>query len=338
MGVKSVARYVMKVLVTGASGLLGAATAHWIAADGHDVTVLQRSKTHLPFREIRADIRDAQAVERAMAGQDAVVHLAAKVSITGSWHDFVDINVQGTRNVLAAAQSAGASRCVYVSSPSVAHQGHALVGECAQPADPKAARSHYSRSKAHGEILALQAPLATVAVRPHLVWGPGDTQLVGRIVERAKRGRLPLIGSGAALIDSTYIDNAASAIGHALQRAEDPGVRGRAFVVSNGEPRTVRELLTRITSAAGVEPPHRAIPARIAWGAGAVIEGAWWLTRRPDDPPMTRFLAEQLGTAHWFDQRQTRSALQWSPDVSLDEGFVRLAAWHAASGTGNRYT
>jgi len=328
----------MKVLVTGASGLLGASTARWIAADGHEVTVLQRSESQLPFREIRADIRDSRAVRHAMTGQDAVVHLAAKVSITGSFSDFVEINVQGTGNVLEAAIRAGATRFVYVSSPSVAHQGDALVGEGTRPANPTTTRSHYSRSKAQGELLALKAPIPAVAVRPHLVWGPGDTQLVGRIVERARRGRLPLIGGGTALIDSTYIDNAASAIGHALRHAEDSAVRGQAFVVSNGEPRTVRELLTRITGAAGVQPPRRSIPARLAWGAGGVIEAAWWLTRRKDDPPMTRFLAEQLGTAHWFDQRLTRSALGWSPEVSLDEGFARLAAWHATSGAGSRYT
>ena len=79
-----------------------------------------------------------------------------------------------------------------------------------------------------------------VAIRPHLVWGPGDTQLVGRIVERARAGRLPRLGSGAALIDTTYIDNAASALAAALERAED--VHGRAYVVTNGEPRPVAEL------------------------------------------------------------------------------------------------
>lgn len=328
----------MRVLVTGTSGMLGAATASWIAADGHEVTVLQRSDAGLPFRQIRADISDADAMRHAVEGQEAIVHLAAKVSITGAWTDFERINVGGTRNLLDAAQSAGVTRFVYVSSPSVAHQGNALVGEGCNPADPATTRSYYSRSKAFGEQLALAAPVAAVAVRPHLVWGPGDTQLVGRIVARARRGRLPLIGGGTALIDSTYVDNAAAAIGHALRHAELPDVRGKAFVVSNGEPRTVHELLTRITQAADVQPPTRSLPMRVAWLAGALVEAGWWAARRTDDPPMTRFLAEQLGTAHWFDQRSTRAALRWVPEITLSEGFARLAAWHARGSAENRYT
>jgi len=328
----------MKVLVTGASGMLGAHTARWIASDGHEVTVMQRGDAGLPFRQIQADISDSQAVRQAVRGHDAVVHLAAKVSITGTWDDFERINVRGTQHLLDASVDAGVTRFVYVSSPSVAHRGNALMGEGAHPADPASARSHYSRSKAQGERIALAAPIPSVAIRPHLVWGPGDTQLVGRIVARARRGRLPLIGSGSALIDSTYVDNAASAIGHALRHAELPNVRGRAFVVSNGEPRTVRELLTRITAAAGAAPPRRSVPARVAWAGGALVEVGWWLTRRTDDPPMTRFLAEQLATAHWFDQRATRESLGWVPTVSLDEGFGRLAAWHSELAAQTSYT
>jgi nucleoside-diphosphate-sugar epimerase len=318
----------VKVLVTGGRGLLGSATARWLADAGHTVTVLQRGDAQLPFRQIRADITDEHAVDTACRDQDAIVHLAAKVSITGPAAEFERVNVGGTARLLAAAHAWGIERFIYVSSPSVAHAGRALVGETAQPADPARARSHYSRSKAQAEQLVLASDLATVAIRPHLVWGPGDPQLIHRIVTRGAQGRLALLGSGGALIDTTYVDNAASAIGHALERVKHPEVRGRAFVVSNGEPRTVRELLQRITSAAGVPGPRRRVPARIAWLAGGGVEALWWASRRSDDPPMTRFLAEQLSTAHWFDQRATQAALAWRPQVSLDEGFRRLAAWH----------
>jgi nucleoside-diphosphate-sugar epimerase len=188
-------------------------------------------------------------------------------------------------------------------------------------------RGYYSRSKALGEQAALAAAddgFAVVSVRPHLVWGPGDTQLVGRIADRARSGRLALVGSGAALIDTTYVDNAADAIVAALDRA--PEVSGRAFVVSNGEPRTVEEMLTRICLAVGAPPPTRHVPYRVAFAAGSAIERVWARLGRTDDPPMTSFLAEQLATAHWFDQRQTRDALDWVPRVSLSEGFERLAA------------
>ncbi|MFV1969783.1 MAG: NAD(P)-dependent oxidoreductase, partial [Acidimicrobiia bacterium] len=159
----------------------------------------------------------------------------------------------------------------------------------------------------------------------HLIWGPGDTQLVGRIVGRARAGRLAIVGSGTALIDTTYIDNAADALVAALDRA--PLLGGRAFVVTNGQPRTVREMLNRIVMAAGLEPPRIKVPYEIARIGGRAVEKIWDRRTTDDEPPMTSFLAEQLGTAHWFDQRETRRALEWEPAVGLAEGFQRLQTW-----------
>ena len=319
----------MKVLVTGASGMLGGAVARVLHERGDDVTVLQRRPAHGPTREVLGDITDLAAVQRAAEGADAVVHLAAKVSVTGLWRDFAAVNIGGTANALKAAQAVGAHRFVQVSSPSVAHAGAALVGAGAGAADPARAHGSYARSKAAAELLALDADserLAVVAVRPHLVWGPGDTQLVGRIAARARAGRLALVDQGAALIDTTYVDNAVDAIVAALDHATPRHrAHGRAFVVSNGEPRTVAELVQRICEAVDAPAPTRRLPFRAAFTAGAAAEGVWAVLRRVDDPPMTRFLAEQLATAHWFDQRETRAALEWEPAVDLAEGFRRLA-------------
>ena len=316
----------MRVLVTGATGMLGAGVARQLASRGDHVTVMQRGASGLPFPEVRADVLDRAALADACRGQDAVVHLAAKVSVVGGWEEFERVNVLGTRNLLEGASSAGAERFVYVSSPSVAHAGEPIVGAAAEPANPDSARGHYARSKAIAEISALAASganFSVVAIRPHLVWGPGDTQLVGRIVDRARSGRLVLVGGGTALIDSTYVDNAVTALVAAVDRA--PALRGEAFVVTNGEPRTVAELLTRICRAAGVPEPTRSVPPAVAAAAGAVVDRAWARLDRDGEPPMTRFLAEQLSTAHWFDQRRTREALQWTPHVSLADGFRRLA-------------
>jgi nucleoside-diphosphate-sugar epimerase len=317
----------VKVLVTGGTSLLGARVARRLEDRGDDVTVFQRGSSDASWRQIRGDIRDDRAVGEAVRGVDAVVHLAAKVSVVGDWDEFESVNVGGTQSVLDAARAHGVGRVVHVSSPSVAHFGEPLVAPDAAPADPERAHGHYARSKAMAEKLALSAAddsLAVVAIRPHLVWGPGDTQLVGRIVERASTGRLVLIDGGTALIDTTYVDNAADALVAALDRVDD--VNGEAFVVSNGEPRTVAELLARMCRAAGVAPPSRSVPRALASGAGAVVERAWSATGRDGEPPMTRFLAEQLSTAHWFDQRRTQDRLQWVPVVSLAEGFDRLAA------------
>ncbi|WP_375426028.1 NAD-dependent epimerase/dehydratase family protein [uncultured Friedmanniella sp.] len=323
----------MKVLVTGASGLLGGRTASALAGRGDEVTVLQRRPSGLGLREVLGDVADAAAVAAATEGQDAVVHLAAKVNVTGPPAAYHQANVVGTRTVVAACEQAGVPRLVNVSSPSVAHAGTSLVGVGAGPADPVHARSPYARSKAEAEQIALAADSSTLAVlslRPHLVWGPGDTQLVGRFVARARTGRLPLIGTGAVLVDTLYIDNAVDALVAAVDRCSPDGVHGEALVVTNGEPRPIAEIIAGWVGAAGLAPPVRHLPASLARAAGAATEALWSLRPGDDqDPPLTRFVVEQLSTAHWFDQRRTRAALAWTPAISLDEGLAELASWYS---------
>lgn len=320
--------------MTGASGMLGAATAAALAARGDRVTVLQRRPSGLPHPEVLADVADRRAVTAAVAGHDGVIHLAAKVDVVGPWRQYAHSNILGTQTVLAACVAAGVPRLVHVSSPSVAHTGTAIVGAAAEPADPRRARGHYSRSKAAAEQLVLAAahggdPVggpAVVAVRPHLVWGPGDPQLIGRIIARARAGRLFVVGTGAALIDTTYVTNAADALVAALDRCD--AVHGRALVVSDGAPRPIAELIAAICRASGVAPPRRAVPVGVATVAGAAADLAWAAVPalgRFGDPPVTRFLAEQLSTAHWFDQRATHELLGWTPRVDLDTALASLA-------------
>ena len=330
----------MKVLVTGAGSLLMGRVAAALVARGDEVVCLQRRPLELDgvpaAAMVQGDVRDAAAVLAAACGCDAIVHGAARVGVTGSWDDFRSVNVDGTANVLHAATSLGIDRLVHVSTPSVAHEGHSLVGEAATPAVVGRSGAFYAESKAIAEQAVLAAAaaddLGVVAVRPHLVWGPGDTQLVGRIVERARAGRLALVGKGDALIDSTYLDNAVGALVAALD-AVQPGApcAGKAYVIANGEPRTVRELMEGICRAAGVPFEPKRVPLAVAKGAGAVVERVW-PRLRDDEPPITRFVAEQLGTAHWFDPRPAQRDLGWTPHVSLDEGFEHLRAWFAQGG------
>ncbi|MGI9643177.1 MAG: NAD-dependent epimerase/dehydratase family protein [Acidimicrobiia bacterium] len=319
----------MKVLVTGATSLLGAATAQRLLVAGHEVRTFQRNPSSLDTDEVLGSIDDEAAVTEAASGVDAILHLAALVGVTGAWEGYHRVNVIGTQHVLTAARSHGVERLVYVSSPSVAHAGSSLIGAGPEPADPDRARGHYARSKAMAEILALDSDSGTavISIRPHLVWGPGDTQLVGRIVDRARAGRLAHIGTGTALIDTTYISNAADALVAGLERCE--ALDGRAFVVTNGQPRPVGEIIDHIVEAAGLPCPTRRIPATVARLGGAGIERYWERSGRKDDPPMTRFVAEQMSTAHWFAQAETRAALGWSPAVTLDEGFAALRQWYA---------
>ncbi|MGQ7843959.1 NAD-dependent epimerase/dehydratase family protein [Granulosicoccus sp. 3-233] len=337
----------MKVLVTGATSLIGRHVVSRLVERGDQVTVLQRrpsglngvdevccdiagSGNALPAgsdHEKTADKGSDELLAAAMEGRDAVIHLAAKVSIAGRWEAFEAINIRGTERLIRMAGHCGVERFVHVSTPSVAHAGQSLTGAPAGPADPEHVRGHYARSKAIGEQIALAAntqDMKVIALRPHLVWGPGDTQLIQRIVDRARAGRLLLVGSALALIDTTYIDNAADAIVAGVDNADRAA--GHALVISNGQPRTVSEIMQRILHAAGMDIPLRHVPAGIAITAGTVIENLWQLLDKQDDPPMTRFLAEQLATAHWFDQRETQRLLNWQPTIGIEEGFRQLAA------------
>ncbi|MEM8618987.1 MAG: NAD-dependent epimerase/dehydratase family protein [Actinomycetota bacterium] len=328
----------MRTLVTGASSRIGCGVVAALMGRGDDVVTLQRRHVNaldaFGVEQVLGDVRDERTVIDAVNGCDAVVHLAARVGVVGSWEDFRSVNVDGTANVLAAARRAGTERVVHVSSPSVAHEGDSLVGEGAGPPVVGRRRACYPESKARAEQVALapsEEPTRVVAVRPHLVWGPGDEQLVGRIVDRAAAGRLTLVGTGAALIDTTYIDNAVDALVAAVDALE-PGAPcvGRAYVVANGEPRPIAELIAGICAAAGVPFEPRYVPVRVARPVGALVERAWSVVASRSEPPMTEFVAEQLGTAHWFDPRPAATDLGWHPRVSIDKGLARLREWFAA--------
>ena len=323
--------------MTGTGSLLLGGLASELLRRGDEVVCLQRRPAafmgHQNAHEVLADICNADAVALAAKGCDAIIHGAARVGVVGSQKEFYDTNVHGTENILRAAEQQSISRLVFVSTPSVAHTGDSLVGAPAGQAEIGRSRSYYAESKAIAERTVLNArsnQLAVIAIRPHLVWGPGDTQLVGRIVERAKSGRLAVVGTGNALVDSTYIDNAISAHIAALDALHvGSSCDGNAYVVSNGEPRTVNELMRSMCESAGVpfEPRHLSLTLGIR--LGSLVERLWPLMQS-SEPPITRFIAEQLGTAHWFDQRVVHNDLKWAPSVTLDEGFKQLTQWFAS--------
>lgn len=311
------------ILVTGASGVLGSGVARALVDAGANVTVLQRSASRLAgIQEIRGSVTDPLLAAQAVQGMDSVVHIAAKVSVSGPLEDYEHVNIEGTRTLLDAAQEAGVSRWVHISSPSVAHSGDSIIGAGADAADPHTARGNYASTKAAGELLALAADSATFRVlvlRPHLMWGPGDTQLTERIIDRARQNRLPLLDGGTALVDTLFLVNAVEAVVAALTAVDT--THGEALVVTNGQPRPIGEMIRRIAVAGGAKEPTLNLPSGVAKTAGSVIESFWNAEKRGDEPPITRFLAEQMSTAHWFDQRRTQQILNWEPRISLDEGF-----------------
>jgi len=330
----------MKALVTGGGGFLGKAIVTQLVARGDSVRSLARGD----YPELRAlgvdtrrgDVSSPGAVRDAVEGCEVVFHIAAKAGIWGTAEEYNQANIEGTRQLLEATRSAGCPRFVYASSPSVIYGGQPLEGVDESVPYPLHYDADYPRTKAAAEQLVLGAnstALRTVALRPHLIWGPGDTNLVPRIVARAKAGQLRKVGDGKALVDTVYIDNAAEAHILAADRLT-PGsaVCGRVYFISNGQPVPVGEMLERIVAAAGLPPKIRSVPAGLALAAGGAMEFAWRALGRTDEPRMTRFLAQQLSTAHWFDISAARRDLGYVPRVSIDEGMVRLAAWLRGGG------
>ncbi len=327
----------MKVLVTGGGGFLGQAIIRMLVAEERFDAVRSLCRGDYPelaaigVEARRGDIADAGAVSAAARDCDVVFHVAAKAGVWGPYREYFRSNVTGTKNVIAACREHRVGRLIYTSSPSVIHGGGDVAGGDESLPYPERYSAHYPRTKAMAEQLVLaanDANLATVALRPHLIWGPDDNHLVPRIVNRGRAGALRLVGGGLKLVDSVYIDNAASAHLLAFDRL-GPGTAcaGRAYFISQDEPLPIGELINRILAAAGVEPVTRSISPRLAWFAGCVSEAVYGLLRLRSEPRMTRFLAEQLATAHWYNIRAARRDLGYEPKISIDEGFQRLTEW-----------
>lgn len=322
----------MNVLVTGGGGFLGGAIVRRLLDRGHHVRSFQRGEyaqlAAWGVELLRGDLADAEAVDRAVAGCELVFHVAAKAGVWGPHAEYYRANVLGTQNVIAACRHHGVTKLIYTSSPSVVFNGHDENGIDESAPYPSRHLAHYGQTKAEAERLVLAAngaSLATVALRPHLIFGPGDPHLVPRIVARARAGRLRLIGRGDNLVDCTYIDNAADA--HLLAAdAVAPGsaCAGKAYFISNGEPLPIAELVNRILAAAHRPPVRRAISPQVAYAIGALLELIYGTLRLRAEPLLTRFVVRQLATAHWFDLTAAHRDLGYRPLVPLGEAFRRL--------------
>jgi nucleoside-diphosphate-sugar epimerase len=325
----------MKILVTGGGGFLGQALCRGLLARGHDVVSFNRGHyavlDALGVRQIQGDLGDRDAVIAAAQGCAAIFHNAAKAGAWGSYDSYHHSNVIGTDHVIAACRTHGINKLVYTSTPSVTHRAtHPVAGGTADNVPyGNHFKAHYAATKARAEKKVLganDASLATIALRPRLIWGPGDQQLLPRLVQRARAGRLRLVGSGDNLIDTTYVDNAAQAHFDAFEHLA-PGATcaGRAYFISNGEPRTARDIINALLQAAGAPPVTKTLPFAVAYGIGATCEAAWTLLPLSGEPPLTRFLAEQLATTHWYDMTPATRDFAYVPRVSIEEGLRRLA-------------
>ncbi|MCA9021503.1 MAG: NAD-dependent epimerase/dehydratase family protein [Planctomycetaceae bacterium] len=323
----------MNTLVTGGGGFLGLYIVEQLVAAGETVRVLCRGEyqrlKELGVETVQGDIRDAAIVEQACAGIDTVYHTAAVSGIWGPWDYFYSINTQGTLNVIESCKSQGVTRLIYTSSPSVVYDGSAH--ENATEALPYSEHylCHYPHTKMLAERAVLEANgengLATVALRPHLIWGPRDNHLIPRLIQRARSGRLRQVGQGTNLISMSYVENAAAAHLQAAARLfPDSPVGGQAYFINEPEPVMMWEWINQLLVDAGLQPVKKQISTKAAKRIGSVLEVIFRVLHLPGEPPMTRFLASQLSSSHYYDISRARLDFGYQPPVSFEEAMRRM--------------
>lgn len=320
----------MKILVTGGAGFLGRVIVRKLGDQGHEVLSFSRGPGG--SRHIQGDVSDYEALKQAMKGCEAVFHTAAKVGMWGPYEDFYRVNVRGTENVLKACREWGIRYLVFTSSPSVVYHGEDSEGQNESLPYPAYFDAYYPQTKAIAEQLVMaanDASLKTVSLRPHLIWGPEDQQLLPQLFKKAQSGKLRLLGSGSKQVDCIYVDNAATAHVKAFNQLllAPARVEGKTYFLSQGTPIPMAELIHQLLATGGFPPVTKQISPEIARFAAGILEKCYRFFGIQAEPPITLFLAKQLSTAHWYDISAARRDFGYQAEVSIAEGMKRLREW-----------
>jgi nucleoside-diphosphate-sugar epimerase len=320
----------MKILVTGGGGFVGGYVVERLLERGYSVRSIGRSpQPQLEAKGVDVvcgDLTDASVVSSACEGVDAVFHVAARAGVWGSWESYYQPNVIGTRNVVAACRERGVGRLVYTSTPSVVFNGEPIRGGDESLPYGSNWLCHYAHTKAIAEREALAAnseTLKVVALRPHLIFGPGDPHLLPRVIESVKAGRLKIVGGGTSKVDVSYVGNVADAHLNALDALDSGKGAGQAYFIAQGEPVELWPWVNTILEGLGHAPLTKKIPLSVAYGVGAVCEAIWKVLGRHQDPPITRFVAVELAKDHYFDISAAQRDLGYEAQVSMDEALQR---------------
>jgi 2-alkyl-3-oxoalkanoate reductase len=327
----------MEILVTGATGCLGGATARRLAAAGHMVTGSGRDLAKGAdlaadgVRFVPADLADRTTIGALAARHAVIIHAGGLSSAWGRREDFIRANVGPTSILIQAARDAG-SRLIFVSSPSIYFDFTNRTD--IDPDAPPAARpvNAYAESKLIAEGLVREASksgLDAAIIRPRAIFGAKDTALMPRLLRAAARGRIPLIDGGRALIDMSYVDNVADVL---ISAALHPApLRGRAYNVSNGEPISVADLMRAVVDGLGLKARLVPIGFSLAYAAAAALEAAAHLRPSGPEPVLTRYTVGVLGKSQTLSIDRAKAELGWVPRVALRDGIERtLSAWRNA--------
>lgn len=322
---------IKSALVTGGNGFVGRAIVKQLLEDGVKCRVIGRN----PYPELEklgvecvvGNISDDKAMSVATEGVDTVFHVAALAGIWGKWQDYYETNVLGTSSVIKACQN-GVKRLVYTSTPSVVFDRESIENGDESLPYPDKFLCHYAKSKVAAEKMLLSAnsdTLLTAAIRPHLVWGPGDPHLIPRLIEARLAGRLKVVGKKDNLVDISYVDNVAySHILAANNLATTKTAAGRPYFISQEEPVNLWEWLDDLFEQLGVPRLDSQVSFPLAYAAGGLLECVYTVLGKKEEPPMTRFVAEQLAKSHYFSISNAQKDLGYEPLVSTEEGVKRL--------------
>ncbi len=322
-----------KVLITGAGGFLGSYIAKKLSLNSN-YEIYSFSRSHYPkLKELgvierTGDLKNYFDIKKALVGMDAVIHTASMVGMWGRYEDFFQTNVEGTENILKAMKELGIKKLVYTSTPSVAFGNQSLCGVDESTPYPENYLSYYAKTKSIAEKMVLNAnssELSTVALRPHLIFGPGDLNLVPRVIEAQKKGRLKIVGDGENLVDVTYVENAADAHIMALEKlTPNHPIAGKAYFLGQG-PIKLWDFTNKILIRSGLPPVTKKMPLKKAYTIGYFIELVLKTLRIYNvHPPMTRFVSLQLGTSHYFSHKNLEHDLGFKPAISIEEGIEKL--------------
>lgn len=314
-----------KVLVTGATGFLGKYVVEELVEHGYQVRAFGRNRAigqslvNASVTFIQGDLTNQEDLTKACQEMDMVVHAGALSTVWGPWEDFYQTNVLGTKYVLEACREANIERLVYVSSPSIYAAPRDQLDIKESDAPQENSLNNYIRSKLASEKLFKDYPdVSSVILRPRGLFGIGDTSILPRVLNLSQKIGIPLIGDGRQLMDMTCVENVALAIRLAL---ETPQAAGEVYNITNGEPRTFRDLIEETLRGLGYPIRYRKIPAPLVCAISSSLEFIYKSLKLKGEPALTRYTYYLLRYSQTLDISKAERDLGYRPKITISEGI-----------------
>lgn len=328
----------MKIIITGGRGFVGKALSQKFINSNHSIHTIGRSshftKSDFPenCQHHYCDLANDPIPEAIFKGADLIFHIAAKAGVWGKYSDFYSSNVTATRNILSACKKYNIAKLIYTSTPSVVFSGQPIVSGTESLPYGNSRLSAYAETKsiAEREILEANDPgkLKTIALRPHLIWGEGDPHLLPRVINRHKKGKLRIVGEGGNKVDLTHVDNVVHAHFCAMEALlKNSTLGGNAYFIGQNEPVNLWDWLNEIFAMLDLPKLTKKISYQKAYLLGSSLEKIWGILRLRGEPPMTRFVANQLAHDHWFSIESAKKDIGYEPIRDMNDSLNESLTW-----------